>query len=99
MSLLLAFLMSTAHGGSAFSGFKQTEKEAYYTFQDTIHKIVDTDAAFYISFTHSAAFYTFPKDASAKPFGNFLADCKAKRISLKVEFNPYTAEIYRLSTK
>lgn len=97
--LILLLLGAQAFAGAAsYSGYAKKDPTAFDTFEDAVAGVEQTPGDFQIAFTRRAPFFRFPKTSNERMVERFLREAQAHGTRLKVEYNPYTSEIYRLSS-
>lgn len=91
-------IVSTWAGPASYAGYPKKDPAAAASFVDAIIEVQETPSDFQIAFSRTAPFYRFPKSANERMIKSFLREAQHARGQITVEFNPYTMEIYRMSS-
>ena len=86
-------------GPASYSGYAKKDPTAIDTFEDRVTGLEQTPGDFQVAFANHAPFYRFPKTSNERMVERFLAEALRSGTKIKVEINPYTSEIYRLTSE
>lgn len=97
--VLFVLLLSSTTFAASFKGYGKLEDvKSAFIENENIDTFIESKEDFLISFSKHSSFYKFPKiKVDAYDFKNYLNKMiKIKKV-VKVEMNPMTTQIYKIS--